>query len=415
MPADRVTVRAARLRNVQGVLRPQPGAQVTSNDLGEFRVFGLAPGTYVLSAEPMRASGPPGTFIALPDREAVPTFAPSVTSVHEAKAIHVGPGEEAEAHIHLVDAMVSTIEGRIVDSRGAPVTDGFVDLQPRGGLRVVQTTRTQVNGDGTFTMHGVPPGAYTLSTSPQIRPGTADERAAQLARSEVGTLDVDVSGDVTGLVVRTQPGTTVRGRLVVDGDASRLRGRDVRVQATSSGAPGTWNGQARARVRPDLTFELAGVRGPAVLRLGNAPDGWWTRTVRVGRVDATEGHDFGVARTVVDVEIVVSTTPSGLRGRVVAANTAAADAIVIGFDEDARKWGRPVVANTFMVRPVEDGTWSIDRLRPGPYRLVAVPVAAARGDDLGDPEYLKELDARARTVVVGEGETPEVALVVGQP
>ena len=130
-------------------------------------------------------------------------------------------------------------------------------------------------------------------------------------------------------------------------------------------------------------------------------------------MDATDGHDFGVARTVADVEIVVSTRPSGARGRVVTAGGApAGDAIVVGFDQDARRWDQPVIANTFMVRPIEDGTWSIDRLRPGPYRLVAVSAADARGDSLDDPEYLKTLDARARTVMLAEGETPDVVLVV---
>jgi hypothetical protein len=415
-PADRVTVRAGRLRVVQGVTRLQPGAQAMTNDLGEFRVFGLSPGSYVVSAIPLHASGAPGTFIVTPERELIPTFAPSASALHDAQVIRVGPGDEAEADIHLVEAVVATIEGRVIDSRGLPVLDGFVGLQPRGGWGVTTGATTSVNSDGTFTLPGVPPGAYTLTMSPRIGGNTPDERATHLARSEIGGLDVDVTGDVSGLVLRTTPGTTVRGRLVVDGDAFPLRGRDLRVQATSIGEPGTWNGQARATLRPDLTFELLGVRGPAVLRIGNAPAGWWTRTVRVGRVDATEGYDFGIARTVADVELVVSTKPSGLRGRVVTSpGQPEIDAIVIGFDDDARKWGRPVVANTFMVRPVEDGSWSIDMLRPGSYRLVAVPAATARGDDLGDPDYLRELVPSARLVTVGEGETPEVMLRVVEP
>jgi len=413
-PAEHVTVRAGRRRVVLGVSRLVPGAQATTDDLGEFRIFGLAPGSYVLAAVPQGASDPPGTFADRPHRALVPTFAPSATFLHEAQAIRVGPGEEAEAHIHLIEEAVATIEGRVVDSRGAAVSEGFVGLQPRGGWGVATGETTQVKADGTFVISGVAPGAYTLTLSPRIGPGTPDERAAQLARSEIGTLDVDVGGDLAGLVLRTQPGAIVRGRLIVDGDPSPLRGRDVRVQATATSTPGTWTGQAR--VRPDLTFELVGVRGSAVLRIGNAPTGWWTRAVRVGRLDVTDGHDFGVARTIADVELVVSTRPSGLRGRVVASTSGpAADAIVIGFDDDARRWGRPVVANTFMVRPVEDGSWSIDMVRPGAYRLVAVPAAFARGDDLGDPDYLAELRRRSRVVSVSEGDTPEVVLVMGEP
>lgn len=409
-PADRVTVRAARLRRLPGGLHPQQVEQATTNDLGEFRVHGLPPGRYVVSAEPARASVPPDAFTTPPERDLLPTFAPAVTAAHEAQVFDVSAGAEVEAHIQLVEAIVSTLTGRVVDSRGEPVTDGYVGLRPRGDSRLVLGATTPVQRDGSFTLAGVPPGAYTITMSPRLTAATPQERAAQLARSEAGMLDVDVRGDLPGLVLRTQPGTTVRGRLVVDGPAPGLQGRDVWVHATPTGP---WSHQARARVRPDLTFELAGVRGPAVLRLANAPDGWWTRTVRVGRQDATDGYDFGVARTVTDVEIDVSTRASGLRGRVLtAANTPAVDAVVIGFDQDARRWGRPALANTFMVRPVEDGTWAIDRLRPGRYRLVAVHAAEAHEDGLSDPEYLKALEARARTVMLGEGETPEVPLVL---
>ena len=145
---------------------------------------------------------------------------------------------------------------------------------------------------------------------------------------------------------------------------------------------------------------LGVVAASAALAASPVPWAGPVAAVRVGRVDATDGYDFGVARTVTQVEVVVSTTPSGLRGRVTDGEHAATpDAVIVGFDDDERKWGRAVVANTFMVRPVEDGTWSVDMLRPGAYRLVALPAAAVRGDDIGDPEYLRQLHPRGRTVV----------------
>ncbi len=415
-PADGVTVRAAQMRRGDGVWRLQGIQQATTNDLGEFRLFGLPPGSYVVSVQPDRESVVPGTFAEGGTRALVPTFAPSATSPAEAQVVRLAAGEEAEAHIHLVEAAVASVEGRVVDSSGAAVRGGFVGLHSRGAVRITQDLTTPVRPDGSFAFRGIPPGAYTAVTSPQVPFGTAEERMAVLARSEYGVLDLDVESDVTGVVLKTQPGTTIRGRLVVDGDASPLRGREVRVHATSADPAGAWNGQVRTRVLPDLTFELHGVRGAAVLRLGNAPEGWWTRAVRVGAVNTTDGHDFGMARVVADVSIVVSTKPSGLRGRVVAPSGGGVpDAMVIGFDEDERRWGRTAIANTFMVRPIDDGSWSIDMLRPGTYRVLAVPAATARGNDMSDPEYLRQLKPQTRTVVIAEGEVPELVLEVQEP
>ena len=77
IPADRVTVRASRRRGSRGGAPLRPTASATTDDLGEFRIFGLAPGTYVVSAEPVRASRRPDATVSTSERGLVATFAPS--------------------------------------------------------------------------------------------------------------------------------------------------------------------------------------------------------------------------------------------------------------------------------------------------------------------------------------------------
>ena len=77
---------------------------IVTNDLGEFRIFGLMPGTYVVSADPddggfiSTPSGiiPPGPSSGESDGYAT-TYHPGTLSSDEAQAVTVGVAEVATA------------------------------------------------------------------------------------------------------------------------------------------------------------------------------------------------------------------------------------------------------------------------------------------------------------------------------
>jgi hypothetical protein len=98
-PAAAVMVRAVRHRHVDGQRRLTPiseGIEVLGNagditdDLGQFRIYGLAPGDYYVSAlysppgEPAGRTGYP------------PTYYPGTAAAADARRITVRPGEEAQ-------------------------------------------------------------------------------------------------------------------------------------------------------------------------------------------------------------------------------------------------------------------------------------------------------------------------------
>jgi hypothetical protein len=93
-PVVNATVQALRRRFVRGhrELTAGAGTADTTDDRGEFRVYGLSPGTYYLSAstpeplnrEPAGARSSTGPF----------TFYPGTSSPEAAQAVTVGLGEE---------------------------------------------------------------------------------------------------------------------------------------------------------------------------------------------------------------------------------------------------------------------------------------------------------------------------------
>ena len=96
------TVRAARVIWVNGEPRAASTASDTTDDRGQYRVFGLTPGTYYLSATGRSDGGAPlpgetdqggGGGVSMPVGYA-PTYYPAAVSVADATTVRVKAGQE---------------------------------------------------------------------------------------------------------------------------------------------------------------------------------------------------------------------------------------------------------------------------------------------------------------------------------
>ena len=111
---------------------------MATNDLGEFRVSGLLPGTYVLSANPddggmrgiLRDAGP-GTQSSGESVGYATTFYPGTLNAEQAEPITLGVGEVGSASFVLSTARMTRVSGMIRDSQGRPVTGGSLGLRSR--------------------------------------------------------------------------------------------------------------------------------------------------------------------------------------------------------------------------------------------------------------------------------------------
>jgi hypothetical protein len=421
-PAERVQVRALRAQRIGGQARVTGGGMGDmTDDQGHYRLFGLAPGEYMVVAEPndrrgfmMGAQNVQGV-----DVDTIPTYGPGTVNPAEAQKVVVQAGLEAAMDIQLVSAKVATVRGRVLTSTGEPMTGGMVRLTQSGAEfgGPGMGRGGPMMGDGRFEIDGVPPGTYTVMAQMMMRGGPdGPDETGPLPEAALQT--VTVEGEDVEVALTTSPGSTARGRIVVEGgNPGGLANRELRIGSYSVG-PTAYMGfgfPSRGRAAADLSFEMKGVRGTQMLSVQGLPEGWWTKELRVAGQVVTDGFDFGNGRTVSGVEIVVSGLPTGLTGTVTLPTGAtASDYAVVLFPEDESRWesspGMGMGAR--IVRPGLDGAFKLQGVKPATYFILAVPASQAEYQTLNDPDQLRLLAGKARTIEVKDGTMSPVTLTL---
>jgi len=402
-PAATVFVRALRQRYVDGRRELTPLAEALeglangggdiTDDLGQFRIYGLAPGDYFVSA----SFNPPGeaaTALGYP-----PVYYPGTPSAAEARRIRIGLGEESQnINVTLVSARYAVVSGTVVNSLNAPVSASIqlTTADPVAGAPVAPT-RTASNG--TFTLRSVPPGEYRLHVY-DVRPSSA---IPEFAAVPVSITDEDV----TPLAISTAPSALASGRIVLE-DGAKLNGPVfVRSLTTVAGAPTFAN--SSAGVNPDLTFEISGLAERQTFRTGMLPEGWFLKSVTHEGVDITDaGYDFRPGQRVSGIEIRLTRRATSVSGTVQEdAGNPVGDYTVVAFSTNSNKWGHQT-RFVRSARPDQGGKFTIRALPPDEYFVVALEYVET-GQEF-DPEQLANWKALATTVELGEGEAKAVSL-----
>jgi hypothetical protein len=228
MPDARI-VAMRRAPSSAPVPAPVQAGQQT-NDLGEFRVSGLAPGEYFIAAMPRGVSPFGGPAVAptpagTAHTTAATTFYPGTTDQGAAQAIVVAPGGEVGNIVFTMQtAPAFSVSGIVVDESGSPIAHALVTLlgDPRSGM-FGPAGHAQSQDDGRFVIGEVPAGSYRVTASIMtIGGGTG--------RSNVGSggsvaWSSGVSGGVSGGFVTLTPGGPINPptNVVVDADVENVR------------------------------------------------------------------------------------------------------------------------------------------------------------------------------------------------
>jgi len=223
-PVEGVQVRAMRVRYSPGGRERLTTARSDStDDLGNYRLPGLAPGTYYVQAggrgEGVRIGGPPSTV------SYAGSFYPGVASREEAHTVEVTSGNETP-HVDLAVKSTPTysISGVIVDAKsGGGVRRYDVGFGSGGAMAFTSVNRD----DGTFIMRGMEPGEYNLIG----RVFDLDTGAPRQGYRSVKVVDADVR-----VVIEIGTAATVRGEVQpADDKPMKFSGLFVALQPVEEG------------------------------------------------------------------------------------------------------------------------------------------------------------------------------------
>src|SRR5579864_1519293 len=129
-PVPNVQVAALRAQFMQGGRRLTPAARFsTTDDLGEYRLFGLTPADYYVGA----TYRPPPLSAADDDEPGYAvTYFPGTVNPSDAQRVTLGVGLTVDGvNVALVPARLAQITGTAVNSNGQPLAGAFVMVTER--------------------------------------------------------------------------------------------------------------------------------------------------------------------------------------------------------------------------------------------------------------------------------------------
>lgn len=442
-PVPDATVSAMRSTWSNGRRRLQPaGRSAQTNDLGQFRLFGLPPGEYYVSGsatggqmmqvEMALSASIGGTGSgsgSSPTSGYAPTYFPGTTNGAEAQRLTVAVGQEAQnTDFALVPVRLARVSGIVLNSEGRPADGTMVNAVPRSteatSPMFSMGLSARADRNGAFTISNVPPGDYLLQTR-AIQVMSSGEGGRTMvftmstggpagATGEVGSTPLSVSGDdVNNVVVVTSKGGTATGSLIYEGGAKPDVKNPVRILASPFDSDGpAMLGGGSAVVKADNTFELTGLAGGRIIRAANVPAGWMLKAVRLNGQDITDtGAEFKAGETVSGLDIVLTSRLTRVSGVVKGAEgDAVKDYTVVVFSDDPERWTVPQTRYVAGSRPDQDGRFQFRNLPPGTYFAVAVEYVEQGA--WGDPDLLNRLKEKASTFSLDEGETKTLDLKI---
>jgi hypothetical protein len=415
-PMPEVMIAVLRRKRSGGRMKFEPSGSAQTNDLGEFRIGGLFPGKYYVSAATLPnfqsltpASKNTGDAAApAADLSYVPTFYPNTIDRAQASPIELHAGDDMPVDFSLMRVHTArirgTVEGLLPGARGA------VMLRGKDSNSILNAA--EIGKDGKFEVLHIAPGAYTVMAMTVISD-----------TPKIGQRSVDVGeANIDDLRLAPQPMATIRGQVRFPKsfrpDTSptiislrHIDDEDDFFDNTAFATDDTSGIHGITKIKADGSFELKNVP-PGVYEVDVSSD---SKTLADSFVESVvagmkEVGDTGlhVSGGTVSVSVTVSTESGLLDGTTTNdKGHPVANAVVVAIpDPQFRKQADRYTRAT----TDQAGHFTMRGMRPGEYSVLAWELLES--DDYLDPDFLKLLEVQATSVKIDKGAHKTVALKV---
>ncbi|HEV8371497.1 MAG TPA: carboxypeptidase-like regulatory domain-containing protein [Pyrinomonadaceae bacterium] len=434
-PLVAVGVYATRVRDEadKPLTAPMGFHERSTDDRGVYRLYGLLPGGYLISAAKPRI----GLVAPTAYDNDTPTYFPSSTR-DTASEVFVREGEEITADIQYRaepgHAISGTVVG-VVESQTQFSSSTSINLTSvRDRSSHVGTSASSID-NFSFAIYGVADGEYELSALQFLQ--SRDEFRSPPKR-------VTVRGaDVTGMILTLAPPASIEGHLVFENDPKAGCGKrretaaqetivfgrryepekkanvaaktallaDVSLSATNHVSTGVGDAKGSFTLRnlPPGSYRID-PRAPA--------SGWYVRSITIGATQTVAGRAAShvVARDgiilksgerVSGLTVTITEGAASIRGRISVAGDQSLPPSMRLYLVPAERDSSENLLRFFEGTIANDGTFAMSNLAPGRYWMIAQPAVENNSHSV---KSIKS-DSAFRSKVLRDGETLKKEIV----
>jgi hypothetical protein len=414
-PLVRATIEVLRRRKIGGQTKLEPVGMESTDDQGDYRVFDLPPGRYIVRVKPQGrggniwvdnnddgdddSEGPPSKY------EYPETYYPGAGDSAHASALDVNAGDE----IPRIDFFLSPREPKKTYRIRGHVTNTLADDSGRNAAVMAIARNSEENRfgqfvtqpdqkTGNFELPKVPPGSYTIM---------AYAFGGQRIRSAVQDVEI-VNADVDSVSLVLTHGVDISGRITFEGQAAASTGQ-INVMLESRQADMPFGESSSTTAKPDGSFTLKEVGdGTYFVQTYSKCGECYLKSATAGGVDLmAQGLAVTSGSAPTSIELVYSSNTGKAAGTVTNEDDLPAPGAFVILVKDTGPRGESDAPSQTATTD-QYGKFEITGVPPGHYKALAW--GKADPDSYSDPDFLKPFLARADSVDISAGSTASLSL-----